>query len=282
MQQTAQRNDYWKKGACVESRQSLAPETEHTTLHFLATKVASYLCAYRIQNNTKKKPFVQTRDWKLWIASREVGNPLFAAHGEGPNDSIVNSVSPDSVTNFWSPSSRSLKTIGEPSKQLPERVLGADLDIWFSSCSHTFSGVLGTSNSLPLGSVNSIAYFSTIPVDSARECVQTVAMSFTGGGLGFPGTLKSTTAVQLSGSIVARTAHLSEMHDAINLFRSWVLEHVQHKQMECPPDPHMRNSAKRKAYETSRVSNMHVNIQNLWKEPKKTQKQKWLVRNNHW
>ena len=69
---------------------------------------------------------------------------------------------------------------------------------------------------VPLGSVNSIAYFVTVPVDRDSDCLQTVAVRLTGGGSFLPGTLKSTLALQNVGSIVAYTAHLSETYDAIN------------------------------------------------------------------
>lgn len=69
-------------------------------------------------------------------------------------------------------------------------------------------GVEGDPN-VPLGSVNSIAYFLTVPVDNASDCVQMVAVRSTGGGFGLPGTLKSTLALQNIGSIVAYTFHLS-------------------------------------------------------------------------
>ena len=94
--------------------------------------------------------------------------------------------------------------------------MGLDLVMIFSNCTHIFRGVSGDA-SLPLGSVHSIAYFSRVPVGRYCDCVQTVAVRLTGGGLDFPGTLKSTMAVQNTGFIVACTAHLCAVYDANNL-----------------------------------------------------------------
>ena len=124
-----------------------------------------------------------------------------------PNAAML-SLFPDSVTSLLSPSCMSLKTSGDPSIQLFEPAT-------FSICTHVLSSTEGDANS-PLGSVNSMAYFSSVPVGRERECVQTVAVRLTGGGFDFPGTLKFTLALQNTGFIVACTIHLYKTCDAIN------------------------------------------------------------------
>ena len=96
----------------------------------------------------------------------------------------------------------------------PVGALGADVVFFRAdvvcrpSCTHVFSGTDGDAN-LPLGSVNSIAFFSSVPVGKKCDSVQTVAVRLIGGGFSFPGTLKFTLALQNTGSIVACTVQLS-------------------------------------------------------------------------
>ena len=81
-----------------------------------------------------------------------------------------------------------------------------------SICMYVVSGTpIGTR--FPLTSVNSIAYFSTLPVGRERDSVQTVAKSSVGGGFGLSGTLKSTVASQNTRSRSAYTAHLFRQYD---------------------------------------------------------------------
>ena len=86
----------------------------------------------------------------------------------------------------------------------------------FSDCTHVFSGIEGGA-SVPLGSVHSMAYFSSVPEGSLCWSVQTVAVRLTGGGFFLLGTVKFTIAVQDIGSIVASTIHLSDEYGAMNL-----------------------------------------------------------------
>ena len=81
---------------------------------------------------------------------------------------------------------------------------------------HVFSGIVVDANALPT-SVNSIAYFSTVPVGKERRSVQTVAKRSVGGGFRFPGTLKFTLVSQKFGSMFACTVHLRGTNDAMNL-----------------------------------------------------------------
>ena len=70
--------------------------------------------------------------------------------------------------------------------------------VTFSSCTHVFSGTDGNAN-LPLGSVNSIAFFTSVPVGKNRDNVQTVAMLMLVAGFSpgsFTGCLKYIMAVQ--------------------------------------------------------------------------------------
>ena len=105
----------------------------------------------------------------------------------------------------------------------PVGAFGADVVVFRADvvcrpiCTHVFSGTDGDA-SLPLGSVNSIAFFSSVPVGEKCDSTQTVAVRLIGGGLGFPGTLKSTLALQNIGSIVACTVQLSRCRYAMRLF----------------------------------------------------------------
>ena len=85
----------------------------------------------------------------------------------------------------------------------------------WTSCTQVLSGTEGDPSVLPTKWVNSRAYFFSVPVGWKCDCVQTVAASLTGAGFGFPGTLKSTVALQNSGSIVACTVHLPKTCDAM-------------------------------------------------------------------
>ena len=115
---------------------------------------------------------------------------------------------PDSVTTLRSPSCWSWKTSRESGRQYFGAGPGLGFVATFSSCTHVLSGTDGDAN-VPLGSVNSIAFFSSVPVGKKCDSTQTVAVRLIGGGFGFPGTLKSTLALQNVGSIVACTVQLS-------------------------------------------------------------------------
>ena len=123
---------------------------------------------------------------------------------------VINRWSSESATFLLSSSCMSLKTIGAPSRQLLAAIMAS------SACTHVFSGTEGAA-SVPLGSVHSMAYFLSVPVGTGSDIIQTVAVSLTAGGFGFPGTLKSTIAEHNFGSMEASTVQLSEA------FNAWML-----------------------------------------------------------
>ena len=105
------------------------------------------------------------------------------------------------VRNFLSPSCMSAKIDFPNSGQS-----GASCFLDPPSSTQAFKTLVGGA-SFPLGSVNSKVAFSMAPSLKFSEAHHNVIRSFTGGGFGFPGTLKSMSALQVSSFNVLVTCH---------------------------------------------------------------------------
>ena len=179
------------------------------------TKLQKYIFVFKFENSTKI-------NWKLNRGKRKSINAHREVHYllSSPNGTITRRFPGRICTSLLSPLCISLNTSGEPSIQLFRMVFCWDLSTAYSACvTHIFSGTEDDAR-LPPGLVKMIAVFPSVAVGRKRDCFQTVAVSLLGGGFGFPGTLKSTKALQNIGSIVACTFQLFEKY-AVYLQMTW-------------------------------------------------------------